>query len=60
LLLFEAIGSFDWRAFRSDSRESWFYRILRREAESIMLPTVPPLGPGYLPGAGDGTKIKRR
>jgi serine/threonine-protein kinase len=39
--LAQAVSSFDWSAARADSRDVWIYHILRREAESLILPTLP-------------------
>jgi serine/threonine-protein kinase len=36
-----AVTSFDWSAARADNRDVWIYHILRREAESLILPTLP-------------------
>jgi tetratricopeptide (TPR) repeat protein len=35
-----AILSSDWRQSRPDDREKWFYHVLRREAETMMLPNL--------------------
>jgi serine/threonine-protein kinase len=36
-----AVLAFDWRAAQADSRDSWIYHVLRREAEAMILPDLP-------------------
>jgi serine/threonine-protein kinase len=39
--LAKAIVAFDWSAAQADSRDVWIAHILRREAETLILPNVP-------------------
>ena len=39
--LAEAIVSYDWSAAKADSRDPWIAHVLRREAESLILPRLP-------------------
>jgi len=36
-----AVLSFDWHADNANNREAWIYHVLRREAETLILPNVP-------------------
>ncbi len=49
-----AIVAFDWSAAEADSRGVWIAHILRREAESLILPNLPAFLQGqYQPTAND-------
>jgi serine/threonine-protein kinase len=49
-----AILAFDWSAAGADSRDPWICHILRREAEAMLLPSVPTfLRGGYQPRDND-------
>lgn len=41
-----AVGKFDWRRGSADSRDLWIYHILRREAQSKVLPDLQALANG--------------
>jgi eukaryotic-like serine/threonine-protein kinase len=36
-----AISSYDWTAKKADGHDAWFIHVLRREAESLILPNLP-------------------
>ena len=36
-----AISSYDWSIAKADNREAWVSHLLRREAENLILPTIP-------------------
>ena len=36
-----AVASYDWSAAKADSRDPWIAHILRREAEALILPSLP-------------------
>jgi serine/threonine-protein kinase len=36
-----AVPSYDWRAAEADNRDAWICHILRREAETLILPNLP-------------------
>jgi eukaryotic-like serine/threonine-protein kinase len=52
--LAEAIVSYDWSAANADSHDPWIAHILRREAESLILPNLPAYLDGkYVPTDND-------
>src|SRR5262249_46240032 len=36
-----AVSSFDWSASQVDSRDHWIWHVIRREAETLILPNLP-------------------
>lgn len=44
--LVQAMANFDWRPGKADSRDYWTYHVLRREAESKIIPQLPSLVDG--------------
>jgi serine/threonine-protein kinase len=51
-----AVASFDWNAAQADSRDIWIVHILRREAESLILPNLP----AFLQGDYEPQDIEER
>jgi eukaryotic-like serine/threonine-protein kinase len=52
--LASAIVAFDWRADHADTRDIWIYHLLRRDAEALILPSVPEFIRGnYQPQSND-------
>jgi len=55
--LAKAIGKYDWRLARADSRDVWLCHILRREAESKIVPYLPELLNGSRQPVGNDERI---
>jgi serine/threonine-protein kinase len=52
--LAQAVVAFDWRAAQADNPLTWMSRVLRREAESMILPNLPAFMDGkYRPQEND-------
>jgi tetratricopeptide (TPR) repeat protein len=49
-----AITSFDWALSNANTRETWIYHVLRREAEAMLVPNLPAYVSGtYQPSTND-------